>query len=185
MPTLVEAHYRDLEQLIALALADLDIIWRGITTADEARDALLTLLPELGDLYGTAAASLAADWYDEMREASEVPGRFRAITIEPALDRTDALARWAVGPLFAAVPDFTTAKSKAAGGFQRLVADADRGTVLRSANEDPRARGWSRRTSGKSCDFCVLLANRGFVYRESTVDFRSHDDCDCLATPEF
>lgn len=185
MPTLVEAHRLDLEQLLSLALTDLDVVWRDLNSADDARDGLLALLPGLADLYGTAASSLAADWYDEMREAEDVSGRFRAITVEPALDRTDALARWGVGPLFGAEPDFVTAKSLVAGGFQRLVADAERDTILRSVAADPGGRGWSRNTTGKSCDFCHLLAGRGAVYSADTADFSSHDRCDCVAVPVY
>lgn len=184
--TLVSAHRRDVEALLAIALGDLDTVWRGITTADAARVALLDLLPQLAAVYGTAAATLGADWYDEMRESAGVRGRFRAIPAEPELDRTDALARWGVGPLFAAEPDFAAAKALVAGGFQRLVADADRHTVLLSASQDPRSGRWQRETTGKSCEFCMMLAGRGAVYRTAeTAEFKSHDHCDCLATPQF
>lgn len=183
--TLVRAHRRDLEALLSLALADLDKVWRGIGTADEARDALLDLLPSLAVVYGTAAATLGADWYDELREAAEVKGRFRAIPAEPELDRTDALARWGVGPLFTSEPDFAAAKTLVAGGFQRLVADADRHTVARSSIADPGSGRWGRATTGKSCSFCVMLATRDNYRSESSADFEAHDHCDCLATPVF
>lgn len=184
--TLVRAHRRDVEELLRLALADLNLVWREVTSADAARDALLDLLPALAATYGSAAATLGADWYDEMREAAEVPGRFRAIPAEPEIERTDALARWGVGPLFSATPDFDAAKVLVAGGFQRLVADADRHTVLGSANADPRSKRWQRNTTGVSCEFCVMLAGRGAVYRTAdTADFKSHDHCDCLCVPVF
>lgn len=182
--TLVRAHRRDLEELLRLALGDLDLVWRQITTADAAREALMDLLPELSAMYGAAAATLAADWYDEMREAAEVDGRFRAIPVDlPDREQTDILARWAVGPLFAEEPDFDSAKSLAAGGFYRLVADADRETILRSLRSDPRGTGWSRRTTGKSCSFCQMIAGRGAVYSAETANFSSHNSCDCLAVP--
>lgn len=183
--TLVEAHRLDLEELLRLADADLTRLWQGLETADEARDALVDLLPALAGTYGLAAAALAADWYDELREAAEVKGRFRAVPSEPEVARTGPLARWAVGPLFAAVPDFAAAKTLASGGFQRLVADADRNTVLLSASKDPQSGRWSRQTTGKSCGFCVMLSGRGAVYKATTADFRSHDHCDCLAVPHF
>jgi len=54
-------------------------------------------------IYGSAAATLGADWYDEMRAAAAVKGRFRAIPAElPDQGRTDALARRGVSPLFSA-----------------------------------------------------------------------------------
>lgn len=184
--TLVEVHRRDLLGLVDLALADLAVLFRGLSTADEARSALMDVLPQLVLLYGEAAASMAADWYDEVREADEVPGGFRAIPAElPDQGRTDALARWGIGPLFAAAPDFVTAQAKVGGGLQRIVADAGRQTILRSVEADPSAGGWSRRTTSKSCDFCKLIEARGAVYSASTADFSSHDDCDCVAVPAF
>src|SRR5690242_12439623 len=105
--TLVRAHRRDLEELLRLALADLGLVWREVSTADAAREALLDLLPSLAATYGAAAATLGADWYDEMREAAEMPGRFRAIPAEPEIERTGALARWGIAPLFSAKPDFS------------------------------------------------------------------------------
>lgn len=183
---LVEAHRRDIEELLRLALNDLDLVWREVSSADAARDALMSLLPGLTEMYGSAAATLAADWYDEMRDAAEVPGSFRAIPAElPDLGRTDALARWSVSPLYSATPSFALAKTKAAGGFQRIVADADRQTVVQSSQQDRRAKGWQRQTTGKSCEFCVMLAGRGAVYKATTVGFESHDHCDCLGVPVF
>lgn len=184
---LVEAHRRDIEELLRLALGDLDSVWRQIDSADAARAALMDLLPELTAIYGSAAAALAADWYDEMRESAEVSGRFRAVAAElPDVGRTDALARWGIAPLFGAAPDFDAAKSLVAGGFQRIVADADRYTVLGSTAADPGSGRWSRNTTGVSCDFCVMLAGRGAVYRSvDTADFKSHDHCDCLCVPNF
>lgn len=183
---LVEAHRRDLEELLRIALKDLGQVWREVKTADAAKAALLELLPRLAVLYGSAAATLGADWYDEMRDAAGVPGRFRAIPVEPEVDRMDALARWGISPLYALDPDFDAAETLVAGGFQRLVADADRNTVLLSSRQDPRGGKWRRETTGLSCGFCVMLANRGAVYRSAdTADFKSHDHCDCLAAPEF
>ena len=73
----------------------------------------------------------AADWYDEMRDAQRVKGRFRAIPATlPDSGRTDALAGWAVAPLFQAEPDRATTLAKLAGGFQRIVANAARETLV-------------------------------------------------------
>jgi len=184
-PSAVSAHRRELQTLTGLAGRDLDKFWRQFTTADMARDGLLDVLPLLVDLYGSAAATLGADWYDELREQAEVRGSFRSIPAElPDRGRTDALARWGIAPLFAAEPDFTSALSLVTGGLQRIVANADRQSVTASAVADPRARGWERRTTG-GCDFCRMLAGRGAVYSEATADFESHDNCHCLAVPRW
>lgn len=172
-------------QLTNLARADLAILFRKVDNAELLRDQLREILPRLVALYGSAAATLAADWYDDLREAERVRSRFIAIpTVLPDTDRTDALARWGVGPLFQADPEPATALEKTAGGLQRIIADASRQTVLGSITEDPEAVGWSRATAG-GCDFCQLIAGRGAVYSAETADFASHDSCHCVAVPEY
>ncbi|HEY5420361.1 MAG TPA: hypothetical protein VIL10_06475, partial [Marmoricola sp.] len=96
----------------------------------------------------------------------------------------DVLARWGVAPLFAAEPDWASARVLIAGGLQRRIANASRLTVTRSAVEDRAARGWQRVGVG-GCDFCAMLLGRGAVYSEESADFEAHDHCRCLAEPAF
>lgn len=160
---------------------------RGFDSADAARDGLLDILPRLVRIYGAAAASLAADWYDERRDSLGVSGRFTAIPAEYVADngRTDSLARWAVAPLYQAEPDFTLATSLVIGGAQRIIGDASRETVLGSIRQDRQAGGWSRETDGDACLFCSRIAGRGAVYSADTADFSAHDDCGCVAVSEY
>lgn len=180
-------HRRDLAELTSIAENDLRILFRQADTADEVRDALMDTLPRLVAIYGAAAATLAADWYDERRDELGVDGSFRAIPAALVADsgRFEALARWAVEPLYQAAPDTVTALAKVSGGVQRLIADADRETVLGSVRHDPQGSGWSRHTDGSACDFCRGIAGRGAVYSAETADFSSHDGCGCVAVPEY
>jgi hypothetical protein len=181
----IEAFRSDLLQLVRLAESDLDVVWRGASDAVSAEAILIDVLPDLVSVYGSAAGTLAADWYDEARETAEIRGRFRALVAQlPDGGRTDALAGWAVGPLYSSEPDFATALSKAQGGLQRIIADAGRSTIAGSAVADPGARGWQRTGSGE-CAFCRMLIGRGAVYTEATVRFRSHDHCNCAAVPAW
>lgn len=180
-------HRRDLAELERIARGDLEVLVRRAGSADELRDSLIRTLPRLVVVYGQAAATLAADWYDELRERAGAPGRFRAIPAEYVADegRTESLARWGVEPMYQDEPDPVTTLAKVWGGAQRLIADADRETVLGSTRRDPRAGGWSRHTNGKTCRFCMDIAGRGAVYSAETADFGAHDDCDCVAVPAF
>lgn len=185
MASAVSLYRADLNHLVRLAQNDLSVLWRQANTADEGRDLLLDVLPDLTQVYGSSAAALAADWYDELRTAKGIKGRFTAIAADlPNRGRTDALARWAVGPLFSDKPDFALALDKTQGGFQRIIANAGRDTVTGSSVRDPRARGWQREGNGE-CDFCSMLIDRGAVYSEATADFESHDHCQCSAVPVF
>jgi hypothetical protein len=186
MPTLARTHRRDVAVLTDLALRDLRKAWGQFDGATAARDGLQDVLPRLVALYGSASATLAADFYDDLRDQAEVKGRFRAIPAElPDEDRTDALARWGVSPLFRAEPDFESALTLVSGGLQRIIANADRHTITGSSVADPRARGWRRVGSGSSCDFCQMLLGRDAVYSEATADFEAHDHCNCGAEPAF
>lgn len=182
---LVRAHRRDLEALVGIADNDLRLLFGEFDTAEAARDGLMDVLPRLVAIYGSAAATLGADWYDELRDATEARGRFRAIPAElPDQGRTDALARWSVAPMFQANPEPATALVKVSGGLQRIIANADRQTIMRSSVADPAARGWKREGTGR-CDFCRMLIGRGAVYTEATADFDSHDHCGCVGVPAF
>jgi len=184
VPTLTAAHRRDLAELTGLAQDDLTLIWAKFNTATAARDGLIEVLPRLVSIYGSGAATLGADWYDEMRAAAKVKGRFRAIPAElPDQGRTDALARWGVTPLFQAEPDYSTALILVSGGLQRIISNADRETVRSSSIRDPKAQGWVRVGNG-ACGWCENLLDGEIHYVEG-YGFEAHDYCRCTAEPAF
>lgn len=189
----VAAYRNDVGDLTRLAERDLDVLTRDVSSGREMRELLEELLPGLVALYGAAAAALASDWYDEVREAQEVRGFFRAIpAVLPDEDRTRSLAGWATGTaltnaaegLGSFTEDRAVIVTKAGGGLQRIVVDAARETVMTSSVQDPRARGWQRIGSGE-CGFCTVLIRRGAVYSERSATFASHDHCRCAAVPSF
>lgn len=171
--------------LAALANNDLRALWRQVDTPAEARDALRDVLPALVVTYGQAAATIAADWYDDLRDMVAARGRFRAIPAEVDESGADVLARWGIDPLFKSdEPDWERAKTLIAGGLQRRIANGSRLTVAHSSIEDPAADGWMRQGSGE-CGFCAMLIGRGAVYTERGADFGAHDHCKCSAVPAW
>lgn len=174
--------------LTDLCRGDLRDLWRSLDglPADQVRDALMDVLPALGGEYGDAAATLAADYFEAAREAAGASGSFSAVLDEPPNGaRWRALARWGVDPLFAEVPDHQAALARVAGGLQRSVADQHRLTIVKSSIADPQAKGWRRVGVGETCGFCRMLLDRGHVYTEATATFRSHDHCNCVASPSW
>lgn len=172
---------RDRQQaLTRLALNDLAAMWRQVSNAVEARKALQDVLPALLETYGQAAAAVAADWYDEAREAAGVGRAFRAIPASIGEQAPDALALWASEK----GTDLAAVRALAEGGIQRRITAWSRETVMGSALADPSADGWQRVGSG-SCAFCAMLIGRGAVYSEASADFASHDHCNCAAVPAF
>lgn len=184
MPT-INQYRADVAELARLAQVDLSVLWRQISDGVVARELLVQVLPELTAVYGSAAGTLAADWYDEARESNAVAGRFRAqVAPLPDTGRSDALARWAVEPMFDAEPDAAKALGRAQGGLQKTITDVGRYTMSESAVADPGARGWQRVGDGE-CGFCAMLIARGAVYSEASADFGSHDHCNCAAEPAW
>jgi len=149
-----------------------------------ARDALLGFVPELTRTYGDAAATVAADWYDDQRAAAGATGRYRAQLASPAsADRVQQRVRYGAGHLFTPNPEQTLVFLDSA--VQGYVAQPGRLTIRDSALADPAAAGWQRVTQPNSCKFCRMLAGRGGVYKRETATFASHDDCNCAAVPSW
>lgn len=175
---------RDIAELARLADNDLAALWRQVSTAAQAQVALAEILPQLIETYGAAAATVAADWYDEAREKAGVGRRFVAEPAEVGDTGAAQLAGWGVGPLYAENPDWNAARVLIGGGLQRRIANAARDTIRGNSVRDGSADGWQRSASG-GCDFCQMLAGRGAVYTEASADFASHDWCGCVAVPAF
>lgn len=170
---------RDLGTLSRLAIGDLDVIWREVSAAALARDALNDILPALVSTYGSAAATVASDWYDDLRDSAEAPGRFRAIPAEIAKTGTQELVGWAS----ATATDFSTFQTLISGGLQRRIVNFSRVTLLGSTDQDPQASGWIRVGVGE-CDWCTQYLD-GEVRTVEGYDFPAHDWCRCDVMPVF
>jgi hypothetical protein len=171
---------RDIRTLTNEAASDLQALWREVETALAVEVALRDVLPGLVDAYGAAAATVAAEWYDDLRAEREVRGRFLAAPADIAQTGTQALVGWALTE----ARDLPAFKTLIEGGTQRRIANFARQTVTMSSIADPAARGWQRTGLGE-CDFCQMLIGRGAVYSEATADFEAHDHCSCGAEPAF
>lgn len=81
-------------------------------------------------------------------------------------DNPEALTRF--------IDDLTASASRHVKSASRdLVADTAR---LNKA-------GWARQLSGaENCSFCAMLVSRGAVYSKKSVNFQTHNHCDCTAT---
>lgn len=173
-----EEFRRAIRDLMILAESDIRELWRLVR--DAGPDALYELLPDVIDTYGSAAQSLAADYYENIREIEAAAGAFTPIVEPPANTGTGALIGWAT----ATAADETAFQQLILGGVQRRIVNQSRDVVMLSSIADPSARGWMRIGSG-GCDFCAMLIGRGAVYTERGVDFASHDHCNCNAAPAF
>lgn len=185
------ATYRSSQQdVVTLARRALTDWWASLDTADPRAAAaqLQQFLPELVASYGDVAATVAADWYDELRDQVQVRSRYRAALAEPLPDeQVKAAARWAAGPLFGDSPDRGKSLDLLRGTVQRLVQQGGRSTIHRNVVDDPSGARWARVPTGaKTCAWCRMMASRGAVYlsRRSAGGHNDwHNDCDCQPTP--
>lgn len=168
---------------------DFTRIWMrlDLSNPDVLRDPLAEVLASIADKYGTAAAALAADFYDDMRESVVKTGsRFTPILAElPDAARFESLSGWGIGPLFGANPDPAMALRNLVGGLQYDVTNAYMGTIAQSSIADPAADGWQRVADAGACKFCRMLEGRGSVYSEAGVLFGAHDHCGCSGEPAW
>lgn len=155
-------------------------------SADATRNALTAATPEIVAYYSEGSAALAADHYDDLRDAAGATGRY---TAEPIVQLREEKIRtgvlWAVEPLYRPEPDDVLTLERLTQVVQYETARPFRDTVTTNSRRDPASVGWTRITSGKSCKFCQMLSGRGAVYKRATAHFASHPHCDCSAAPVF
>lgn len=173
--------------IAALIERDLMAFWALLNPAqpEAVKRDIFDYVPTLIAQYGDIAATVAADWYDEMREAEGVPGSFQAplaaLVPSEIVNARLGYATRASGPLLDGSLD-TLAK------FVALIANEyalqpGRDTVMQAAHKDNAA--YARVPEPGACDFCIMLGSRGFVYTKATVGDTNkfHGKCRCQAVP--
>lgn len=189
--------------LSALTVSQLVSLFRQYQHLPNFAELLKAAFPEIVMQHATAAATVTAQWYDDLTPA----GSFTAApVVDLPVQRIDKTIGWAL-----AAPGDATALDRLAGSAKRMVFDASRDTVLANAKE--QGWRWARYASANACAFCRMLATKANsrralytsagvqVDRESgnyvlTVVGRSgrprgtrqlgakyHDHCRCIAVP--
>lgn len=179
-----------LQAVTTAAVQDLTSEWASLNVEDAqaVKAALRDLLPALAGEYGPAASELALDVYEVLRDAAGVTTDYEP-QVGAVTDKLQAWAGWSADPLFdrdTPVEELSqTALTRASESIQKAVADQYRSTIVATSDLDEASQGWARYARPDGCPFCRLLASRGAVYSDATVDFAAHGNCHCLAVPEF
>lgn len=182
----LEQYRTAVQTLVTEAKRDLLQLWMSLqgNPPETVRDVLLEYLPVLTEQYGTAAAALAAEWFESLPTggwatlAPPVP----APVVEGALRRE-------AGKLWTPSPDAAIAALQQ--DLTEWVQRPGRHTVQKSAIT--LDMGWVRVPQGaKTCAFCLMLASRsvGWLYRSKETALhrkrdgeKFHPDCDCQIVP--
>lgn len=183
MATSPEAVRAQLAVVSAAAAADLLDVSVGARTTDAITSALALIVPS----YYDAAGSLATAWYDELRDESNPSSVYTPTIIgDPT---TDWIEREAQKFATSLEGDLETELQRLADELARLtekeVSRGFRDTVTGNTRQDEDAIGWSRVARPGACRMCLMLADKGAVYREETARFAAHTDCHCAARPAF
>lgn len=153
----------------------------------ECRELVLQALAQVMPTYTGLAAQASADFYDAARELSV--GSSLGASAYSGYDprKTDGAVRGFVQKIVDGKPVET---------FDNLVLSRVDYELRRAANYCITANGrrdqlkpkYARVPTGaETCDFCLMLASRGFVYHSvssAAVD-HTHDRCDCRVVPGF
>ncbi len=191
---LTEAHRLAQSRLGAQTVQNLRPIWSLLDPVDIDGsfqgwlDAVLTIIRS----QRSSSARLAATYVDLYKKAE-----LGASALTPILTLAEAVpveaaatSLWVTGPIrirqaIGRGVDLSRAldlgESQSSAVAMRHVLNGGRQTILSAVQRDPQIAGWQRVTSGNPCDFCSMLADRGAVYSEDTVDFEAHAGCNCSA----
>lgn len=187
MATSAEAVRSELQVTMAASTADLVAEAAG-APPDLALARMIDALDLIIPSYYDAAASLAVDWYEELREESKPSGLYVPRIIgNPSMDwierEVEKFRREAEAGIEAEMAAMARELERLA---EKEVARGFRDSITGNARLDSEAIGWSRVTRPGACKFCLMLADRGAVYRsESTAIFAAHSNCHCASRPEF
>lgn len=181
----IERFRLDNAQLSALVREELDSFFRSLdlNKPELVRDALLEFLPLLTEQYGAVAATLAADWYEELRADSGASGRFRAVTAPSVpVGAVEEKVRYLASHLW--TPDPAAMLGGLLVAADKYVKQPGRDTMASNAKRE--GVRWARVPTGKkTCSFCLVLASRDAVFlSKKSAKFDSsgekyHGDCDC------
>lgn len=156
-----------------------------LTRPELARDALLQFMPALTAQYGSVAATLAAEMYEEMRSQSGATGSFRA-SLAPSVPavQVEGKVRSLADALWTPTPGSLLGSLLLSA--DKYVKQPGRDTTALNARRE--GARWARVPTGaKTCSWCLILASRDAVYltKKSAAKGKDgehyHGACDCQA----
>lgn len=150
----------------------------------ECRELVLQALAAVMPTYTDMAAQASADFYDAARElvVGERMGATAISDYDPR--KTEGAVRGFVR--FVLRDDVQTFNDQV---LQRIDYEMKRSanmSVVENGRRDPKSVRYARVPTGaETCDFCLMLASRGFVYQsEGTAGAgHTHYACDCRCVP--
>lgn len=164
-------------------------VWNAIDFSNPwlARDMLLETLPAIVEMYGAAAAEAAAEMYEAVLEA-ETAIRRKVQLADISTEGITQSVRYAAKFMFEG--DEAQAFTVLLKALDYHVKRPARETVEDNARIDKgNGARYARVPQGPTtCEFCVLMASRGFMQKTKKAaesDGGYHANCDCLPVVSF
>ncbi|RSX52659.1 hypothetical protein [Bifidobacterium callimiconis] len=212
-----DRYKRELAKLQRNGAADIGSIWDDDFTFPDAESRIEEARATL-ERYSDRASQLASDYYDSIRElwgqysGVELPEFDRGDMLDPnrvvwqlagGFNQTDypGLHYQDVIPgtdgkvhnKYGKSIEELWPKTDDMAGYQsyiaRLVMSAGRLTLMDTIGRDPTQPRWARVPNGPTCEFCVMLASRGWVYwteDSARLGGSFHNgNCDCSVVPSW
>ncbi len=171
-------------------------------TVAQAREYAIEVMRDVGELYGNACSQAALDLqYEIAAEFGAKPPKLESgWYYSPDAESVEKIARYQAGKLVEGdVDGFIEEIAKGARFCAERGANDTMGETARSqARSDKRRRRKKAEIPGmrfarvpqsaEPCDFCKMLAGRGFVYlteEDAGKFFEFHVGCDCTVSPGY
>jgi hypothetical protein len=182
-----EAHRKVLGNVATLAAADtVGAIKLSTKLTDGYRlGALRETIPPIVEAYGNVAATVSADFYDELRVGAGVKKGYTAIA--PTRDWakiSEPIAGFAIKRFITEAPLQSTI-SLIAGAVMSEIFTTARETMQYNADRDSVKVTYQRVTRPNACDFCIYMAV-GFEGKSSQEEYKDfHNHCMCVDVAVF
>lgn len=171
---------QDMRKRLADELAAIDMSQDVATVRNQVIEVMQTYCGGASDV----SATLAAEFYDGLREI-EIGERLGAIADSGRkVAATDGAVRAFAQKLVDGKPDEFRELCLERLDYEIKIA-AERAVLINGARDSKRPRFARVPTGTETCDFCLMLASRGFVYRSKDSASHSHANCDCRIVPSW
>lgn len=151
-----------------------------------ARNEIIAIMDTLLGPYTDNVAAISAEFFDGLRAWYGISDGFAAEAIS---NRDPEATAGAVRAFME-----TQVEGEPFSALQALLTERVDYEMKRAANEcvaynckrDPKKPKWARVPSGiDTCEFCIMLASRGFTYQSDEVASHAHANCDCRIVPSW
>lgn len=151
----------------------------------EVREDVVRVMQTYCGASSTAAARLAAEFYDGLRDDFRLDDGFSALVDVDSDNRaTEGAVRAFAEELVDGRVDAFVSRCLDRQSYEsRRAANT---CVRRNVQRDPSRPRYARVPTGaETCEFCIMLASRGFVYYTEDLASHSHANCDCRVVPSW